>query len=136
MCGLVNWSFQEDIFSDLFKTAEIIPVFKKGDRLRLNKYRPVSKLLPISKILQKIASQKIINFINKHEVIHPARHSFVSDKSAITAIMKFLSPVYEGVDNRKKFIDFFMDLSKAVDIVDHSLLLSKLFNYGLRNDYA
>lgn len=50
--------------------------------------------------------------------------------------MKFLSPVYEGVDNRKKFIDFFMDLSKAVDIVDHSLLLSKLFNYGLRNDYA
>jgi len=49
-----NVFLQTDCYPDNLKIAEVIPVFKKGDRKYACKYRPISLLSPIDKIFEKI----------------------------------------------------------------------------------
>ena len=41
-------------FPQIFKTAKVIPVFKKGKRNLTNNYRPISLLPSLSKVLEKL----------------------------------------------------------------------------------
>ena len=41
-------------FPHIFKTAKVIPVFKTGKRNLTNNYRPISLLLSLSKVLEKL----------------------------------------------------------------------------------
>ena len=60
---LINLSFETGIFPDALKLARIIPIFKKGDLLQCNKYRPISLTSNISKIMEKIVHQLFIFFL-------------------------------------------------------------------------
>ena len=49
-----------------------------------------------------------------------------------TAIHAFLESILEAVDKKMHLLGIFFDLSKAYDILDHKILLSKLDTYGIR----
>ena len=51
---ICNFSFESGKFPEKMKTAEVIPLFKSGDREKYTNYRPVSILPQFSKILEKI----------------------------------------------------------------------------------
>ena len=48
----INNSLQLGVFPSILQDAEVIPVFKKGDRTKKENYRPVSILSNISKIYE------------------------------------------------------------------------------------
>lgn len=129
---LINRMFEEAVFPDVLKIAKIIPVFKKGNQEEIENYRPISLLSIISKIVERSIFNRIIRFLVKHKILHNSQHGFMRGKSTATAIYRFLDTLYENVDNNLKTVGIFMDLSKAFDLVDHKLLLSKLNAYGLR----
>ena len=54
LAHIFNLSLSSGKFIDAFKVAKVIPVFKKGSTYDVNKYRPISLLLVLSKILEKI----------------------------------------------------------------------------------
>lgn len=129
---LINWSLSEGIFPDIFKIAKIIPLHKKGDKLLLNNYRPISLLSSISKILERVIYNKMLRFCNKHDILSNEQHGFRVGRSTQSAILCLLNELYENLDKNKKCFGIFMDLSKAFDLVDHALLLGKLNKYGFR----
>ena len=51
---LINFSFSEGTFPNLLKFANVIPVFKNGDNLDYNNYRPISLISNIGKLIEKI----------------------------------------------------------------------------------
>ena len=59
---LINFLFSEDIFPDLLTFANVIPVFKKGDNLDYNNYRPTSLISNIGKLIEKIEDKSLYNF--------------------------------------------------------------------------
>lgn len=73
-----------------------------------------------------------MNFASTNNIFSKCQHGFLKGKSTETAIMNFLNMVYENINNNKKCIGLFMDLSKAFDVVNHNILLEKLKLYGLR----
>ena len=56
---LINFLFSEGTFRNLPKFANIIPVFKKGDNLDYNNYRPISLISNIAKLIEKIVHKRL-----------------------------------------------------------------------------
>lgn len=129
---LINRSFADGIFPNNLKTARVLPLFKSGSCKQMSNYRPVSLLSAISKVLEKIMCDRLLSFLTRYNILNPAQHGFIKNKSTKTALLDYLNALYENLNNNKKCVGAFMDLSKAFDMVDHPILLSKLSSYGIR----
>ena len=57
---------------------------------------------------------------------------FRKNLSALDAIIDFIESIYDALDNRKSVISVLIDYSKAFDTVNIPILLTKLFQYGIR----
>ncbi len=129
---IFNASLCTGIFPDIFKTAKIKPLFKKGNKNEVQNYRPISLLSVFSKILERLFYVRMETFLNKHDAFSNCQHGFRKSKSTETAIFSFLKDVASSLDQNEATIGIFLDLSKAFDVIDHNILLSKLPSYGIR----
>ena len=66
---LFSKCIQEGVFPDSYKIAQVIPLFKGGDREDPNCYRPISLLPTISKILEKLLATPFIKFLTKYNIL-------------------------------------------------------------------
>lgn len=71
-------------------------------------------------------STRIIEYLQKHNIISPSQHGFIKGKSTSTAIFNLLQAIYDSIDNRASVIGLFYDLSKAFDSVNHQIISHKL----------
>ena len=63
LCILMNISFEEGIFPDMWKIANVIPIYKKGDKSQPSNYRPVALLSCIGKLQERIVFKNMYNFL-------------------------------------------------------------------------
>lgn len=130
---LINQSFHQGCFPDVFKIARVIPLFKKGCSENIDNYRQISVLSTLSKIIEKAFHVRIVDFIEKNNILTPSQHGFRASKSIETASCHLLNYVYSCLDAGKYVVSMFFDLSKAFDTIDCEILLSKLYHLGIRN---
>ena len=58
------------IFPSALKTENIVPALKKDSRLDYSNYHPISLLLNIEKILEKLMYRRLYIFLNSKNVIY------------------------------------------------------------------
>ena len=129
---ICNLSFEFGIFPDNMKTAKVIPLFKSGENNIFTNYRPVSLLPQFSKILEKLFNKRLDSFIDKYFLLTESQYGFRYSRSTALAILELMEEITDASDRRKNTIGIFIDLKKAFDTIDHSLLLQKLELYGIR----
>jgi len=69
LAKLANLSLLSGKHPDMLKIAKIIPIFKKGSKLKTSNYRPISLLPNINKIMEKIVYSRVFDFFNKKKCI-------------------------------------------------------------------
>ena len=69
LCKLIYDCFSKGVYPNYWKIAEVIPIFKKGDRNEASNYHPISILSQFDKILEKLIYSRIINFIEKNDLL-------------------------------------------------------------------
>ena len=120
------------VVPDKFKLARVIPVYKTGSRTNLNNYRPISLLPIFNKILESIMLKRLTKFIDIHKIIYNKQFGFRSNHSTEHAILSIIDQIQNSIDKSEYSCGIFLDFSKAFDTVNHSILLRKLDNYGIR----
>ena len=64
LCTIINICIEQGVFPDSMKHAEIVPIFKKGEKMEQSNYRPVSILSCLSKIFGKILITQLSEFFD------------------------------------------------------------------------
>ena len=131
---IVNQSLKTRVVPEGWKIACLTPLYKEGDRDQPGNYRPVSILPAASKILEKVVHKQVSEYLERYKVLSEAQFGFRKNHSTATCVINFINDIYINMDEGRLTGVVFLDLKKAFDTVDHSILLRKLTMYGLSNE--
>lgn len=130
---LFNLCIRTGTFPRAFKQALVLPVYKGvGEKTCANNYRPISILSVFSKILEKILNRRLLDYLEKENILSDNQYGFRKSKSTEHAVRRLSETVSKALDKRKKCIGIFLDLKKAFDSVSIPSLLNKLEHVGVR----
>jgi Reverse transcriptase (RNA-dependent DNA polymerase) len=129
---IFNRSLATGIVPSKMKIAKVVPIFKSGDASDLNNYRPISLLCTFSKILEKIVSIRLNNYLNVNKLISPCQFGFRSKHSTVHPMLKLVNSASSALNNKKYFLTIFCDLRKAFDTCNLDILLKKLRKLGIQ----
>ena len=129
---IFNLSLLNGVFPDSMKLARVIPLFKSGNTKEFSNYRPISLLLQFSKILEKMYHSRLMAFIDSNQILYKSQYGFRKQMSTSLAIIELVEEITNSFDNHEATVGVFIDLKKAFDTVDHSILVEKLYHYGIR----
>ena len=108
------------------KQSDTVPLHKANEKYLVTNYRPISLLLTISKLLEKLVHARTYNFLEQHEILYNSQYGFRANHSCENAVSQLLATIIKGNDKNEHTIALFLDLSKAFDTLDHDILLDKL----------
>ena len=129
--SLFNKCLSSGIFPESFKIAQVVPLFKGGDKENPTSYRPISLLPALGKLLEKLVSVRTLNFFNENDILSKHQFGFRKSFSTEFAILDIYEKLLYNLDKNVNSCAIFLDLAKAFDSVDHSILLRKLSRYGI-----
>jgi hypothetical protein len=69
-----------EVWPEKLKTQITRPIFKKGNKLDLNNYRPIALLSVFDKIIEKFFVNKIWNFFEKFKCITRSQFGYQKKK--------------------------------------------------------
>ena len=113
-------------FPSDWKKANVVPVFKKGDKQLLKNYRPISLLPIIGKIFERLLYNQMFEFFIRNDLISQNQSGFKSGDSCMNQLLAITHEIYKSFDASINVRAVFLDISKAFDKVWHKGLLYKL----------
>lgn len=131
LCIIFNQCIRKNIFPDNLKIAKVKPLFKKADNTRLENYRPISLLPAISKVFERLIHNQLVSYFEENNLFYKFQYGYRKYHSTEFAAAHFVDSILKNLDVDIKTISVYMDLSKAFDTLDYSILLYKLRYYGL-----
>ena len=110
---IFNLSFDTGQVPQPLEIAKVIPIYKKGERHIAGNYRPISLLSIFNKILEKLMFNRLITFLEKHNILYKYQFGFRKGYSTSMALIELLDSIYLHRDNRDIVIAMYLDLQKA-----------------------
>lgn len=115
-----------------WKKANIVPIFKKGDRTKPSNYRPVSLTAVVSKMLEHIVVAQIMDHLDRYNILHENQHGFRSRRSCESQLLLTTDDITKSINQGHQVDMGILDFAKAFDKVSHRRLSRKMAYYGIR----
>ena len=130
---LFNQSINEGTYPDYLKTAKCIPIYKGAplDPSDPVNYRPISILTAINKTFERILHNQLSRYLEENNLLPYFQYGYRKSHNTSQAITDYVDYIKKASSNKLCTIAVFMDLSKAFDTVDKTILQQKLYELGL-----
>ena len=128
---IFNTSLASNTFPVAWKKAQLIPLKKKSAPSSPSDFRPIALLSFISKVLEKLVRDQLVEFVSRNGILDPLQAGFRKHHSTATALLKLTEDIRSGFDRRLTAIALLFDFSKAFDKISYTTLLRKLSSKGL-----
>ena len=132
ICSLFSKSLGVGELPDEWKLGSVVPIHKSGSRQEPSNYRPVSLTAVLSKVLEGIVRDKILEFLTESGQLHDAQHGFLPQRSCATQLLSSLEDWTRLVEDGEPVDIAYLDFKKAFDSVPHNRLIQKLHDLGIR----
>ena len=128
---LFNRSLDSGSLPEECKLANIIPVFKKGDKSFVENYRPISLLCVVYRKSSSVACWTSCAITCYTTIKLVTTYGFTPGRSCTTQLVEVLNYIGSLLDFGKQTDVIFMDMSKAFDKVSHAALVYFIFYFIL-----
>jgi hypothetical protein len=128
---IFNLSIATGLFPTKLKTSRTVPIFKSGDHLLCDNYRPISLLPTIAKILEKAIANRLTNHLKENNLLCQNQFGFQEKTSTVHHLLKLTNYITNELNKKRYVVGVFLDLRKAFDVVPHDILLNKLKKLGI-----
>jgi hypothetical protein len=128
---IYNLCLNSNCIPNAFKTSIVTPIHKKGSYTSLKNYRPISIISNIAKVFEKIIKNRLVEFLEKNNLLFENQFGFRPGKGTDQAIAKTTNIIYDALEKEKKCASIYLDLAKAFDTINHGILLNKMKNIGI-----
>ena len=104
----------------------IIPLHKNGELTAVENFRPITNVRVISKIIEKLVCAQVDAYMKRNNLHSTNQHGFRSGHSTATALISITDHLMEAADRGDVSLLTLIDLSRAIDVVHHQMLLDQL----------
>jgi hypothetical protein len=128
---IFNKSLISGCFPNEWKSGNIVPIHKKGDKSNIENYRPICIQSTLAKLFESLVLEIIMPDIV--EIVEPQQHGFVPGRSVLSNLTLYENYICRGLADGRQVDSIYTDFSKAFDKVSHELLLRKMFALGIKS---
>ena len=114
-----------------WRSGDITPIFKKGNKTSVENYRPISLTSVVCKILESIIRDSVMKYFEENNLFNKRQYGFIKGKSTVSQLLNITDKWTEYLENGGQVDVIYTDLKKAFDKVPHKSLISKLKMYNI-----
>ena len=128
---MVNCLLREGLVPVGSKKAVVTPLIKKASLPveDLKNYRPVSGLSFISKLVECVVAKQLVDHIHRQALDNSYQSAYKSGHSTKTALLSIKNYIHLSLSRGEATALVLLDLSAALDTIDHSTLRSCLLDW-------
>ena len=130
---IFNLSMSQGIFPDGCKIARVAPVHKSGPTDDQSNYRLISVLPIVARLFEKLVFDQMYSFLNDNKPLYSQQSDFRSMLSVLSCLLKCTNDLCLDIDKGNFTLVTFIDLKKAFDTVNHTILVKKIYFYGIKH---
>lgn len=117
-------------FPSSWKHSYILPIHKSGDKCDVKNYRPISIISSLPKLLDAFIAGELSDMLLGR--LASQQHGFIKGRSTLTNLLVFNDLLSEALVKSHRVDAIYTDMSKAFDRINHTLLLNKIWSFGVR----
>ena len=102
---IIEWCLKTGKVPKEWKRADIMPIYKNGNKNEPFNYRPVSLISMVCKICEKVIKKQWTKYLEREEMIIYRQFGFRTGRSCVTNLFDFYSRVIDITQERDGWVD-------------------------------